>query len=319
MPSRIYTDAQLVEAFKRLGSPSLVAREFGVTERGVLARRAALASRGTILESHTDARLKYTRLPGEIEGRKTLDIEDGYIISGSDAHYFPGYAPTAHRALVAMAKELRPKAIVLNGDMVDGASISRHARIGWDRKPTVQEELQVVEERLTEIEEAAPNARRYWLLGNHDARYETCLAANAPQYEGVPGFKLKDRFPLWIPCWVLFVNEHLVYKHRYKGGVHAGHNNALWSGRTIVTGHDHLLKVTPIVDYNGKRWGVQGGMMAACYGPQFEDYMEGNPRSWQSGIVIVRIKNGELYQPQTLHVVDEDAGLVEWGLERFTV
>ncbi len=56
-----------------------------------------------------------------------------------------------------------------------------------------------------------------------DARFENRLAANAPKYEQVKGFSLKDHFPSWYPCWSCWPTENVVVKHRWKGGVHATH------------------------------------------------------------------------------------------------
>ncbi len=61
----------------------------------------------------------------------------------------------------------------------------------------------------------------------------------------------------------------MIIKHRYKGGVHATHNNTVSSGVSICTGHLHSLKVTPYSDYNGVRYGVDTGTLAETDGPQF--------------------------------------------------
>src|SRR5690348_10565046 len=63
--------------------------------------------------------------------RIQYDIVDGILLVGSDIHIWPGYESTAQRAFVGFCKELRPSAIVLNGDIFDFAGISRHHRIGW--------------------------------------------------------------------------------------------------------------------------------------------------------------------------------------------
>jgi hypothetical protein len=96
---------------------------------------------------------------------------------------------------------------------------------------------------LSEIEKVAPKARRIWTLGNHDSRFETRLATVAPEYANVHGVHLKDNFPLWEPCWATFINSDVVVKHRFKSGLHAPHNNTMWAGRTIVTGHLHSQKI----------------------------------------------------------------------------
>lgn len=244
--------------------------------------------------------------------RKQLNISNGTVLVGSDAHYYPGIVSTAHRAFCQLAKQLKPSAVILNGDAFDGGTISRFPRIGWDSKPTVMQELETCLQRMGEIEEAAGTKNLFWPLGNHDARYETFLASRVPEFQGVEGFHLKDRFPLWTPCWGVWINEDVVVKHRYKNGIHAPHNNAVTSGRTMVTGHLHSLKVAPFTDYNGTRFGVDCGTMASPVGPQFEDYLEANPTNWRSGFVVLTFRDGRLLWPEVVHVIDEDAGLVEF-------
>ena len=244
-------------------------------------------------------------------GRLHDTIEDGYIFVFSDAHYWPGEASTAHRGLLKLAKELKPKIVVCNGDAFDGASISRHPRIGWDSAPSVIEELGAVRERLGEIEQTSKNAKLYWPIGNHDARFETYLADKAPQFEGVNGFHLKDHFPKWTPCMSVWINDSLVIKHRLGGGTHASHGNASKSGKSMVTGHLHSLKVSPVTDYNGTRFGVDTGTLAKPYDQQFL-YTEDNPVDWRSGFAVFKFIDGEMMWPQLAAVRNEKRGEIEY-------
>jgi hypothetical protein len=157
-------------------------------------------------------------------------------------------------------------------------------------------------ERLGEIESAANGAKLFWPLGNHDARFETRLAQAAPQYEGVRGFHLKDHFPAWAPCWSVWINDDVVVKHKFKNGIHATHNNTMWGGKTIVTGHLHSLKVTPLTDYTQTRWGVDTGTLAEPGGPQFVNYTEDNPTNWRSGFAVLTFRDGELLDPELCRV-----------------
>lgn len=252
--------------------------------------------------------------------RFELSIKNGMVLVGSDAHYWPSKKPsTAHRAFVALAKEYQPEAIVFNGDVIDGTSISRHARIGWEYQPTVREELDVAHERLLEIEKSAPRAKRIWTLGNHDARFEMRLAEVAPQYADVPGIHLKDHFPLWVPAWSVFVNRNTAIKHRWKGGVHAAVNNTKDSGLSTVTGHLHALNVAAYTDYTGTRFGVDGGTLADPMGPQFSNYTEDNPLNWRSGFVVLEYVNGKLQWPDVAFVQDERKGLVRFRGKTWSV
>jgi hypothetical protein len=97
----------------------------------------------------------------------------------------------------------------------------------------------------------------------------------------------------------------VIIKHRYKGGVHATHNNTVNAGVSIVTGHLHSLKVTPFADYNGNRFGCDTGTLAETDGPQFT-YAEINPSNHRSGFAVLNFFNGTLLWPELVHKFDED-------------
>lgn len=244
-------------------------------------------------------------LPAYRPHRATLNVEDGAVLVGSDGHYWPGPPSTAHRAFVRFCEELKPDAVVLNGDAFDGASISRHPPVGWESRPTVIEEIDAVKERLGEVQAAAGSAKLFWPLGNHDARFETRIAAVAPEYAKVHGVHLRDHFPDWHPCWSVWINDAVVVKHRYKGGTHAPSNNVVNSGLSMVTGHLHSAKVSPWTDYNGTRFGVDTGCLADPDAAAFVGYTEDNPKNWRSGFAVLKFVAGRMLQPQLALVHDD--------------
>lgn len=302
MVARKVTNEQLQQALLETTSPTELAKRFDMTVRALQTR---LRNIGVAPLAHrSDARNApiFVRKP---DGRLDVPISDGVVMIGSDCHYHPGAISTAHRAFVHLIPQLRPSVICLNGDVFDGARASRHPRIGWDVTPSVNDELKAVGERLSEIEAVANGARLVWPRGNHDMRFETLLAAQAPAFEGVRGFSLVDHFPQWAACWALWLSDEVVVKHRWRGGVHASYQNTLQSGVTIVTGHLHRLQTTVFSDYRGSRWGVDCGFMADPYGPQFAQYTELSPVNWASGFVVLTFRDGRLLYPELCHVVDE--------------
>ena len=305
MPLPKISDDDLIRFFPLLGAGGIAA-QFGITTAKVYERRRVVEGKhGITLEAPTK-RNKPSK------GILHAEVKDGIVLVGSDCHFWPGVISTAHRAFCKLAKELKPKIVIANGDVMDGATISRHVPIGWEDRPKLIEELETCQERLGEITKAAGRARRIWSLGNHDARLETKIATFLPEYAKVNGVHLKDHFPDWEPCWSIWINNEVVVKHRFRGGIHATHNNVMWAGKTIVTGHLHSLKVTPFTDYNGVRYGVDCGTLAPIYGPQFT-YLETNPVNWRSGFVILHFWKGRLLHPQIVMVMDEDEGLVDVG------
>lgn len=300
-------DRDFWAAYERNPSPTAMSKMLGISVRGVQdrLRRNGIAGMEGTPATQANRVLAQIKASGRIE----TEVRNGKIVIFSDAHYWPGYVSTAHRALLKVIAAEKPSVIICNGDAFDGAQISRFGRQMWGKAPTVLEELKAVKERLGEIEKLARGAKLYWPLGNHDARFETSLSNKVSEFEGVQGFQLKDHFPLWTPCWSVFVNDDIVIKHRIKGGIHATRNNTLNAGRTTVTGHLHQLKVTPFSDYNGIRYGIDTGTLADLYGPQFA-YNEDSPVDWRSGFIVLSIRDGKLLYPQVAQVRAE--GEVEY-------
>jgi hypothetical protein len=243
--------------------------------------------------------------PAWAKAVQPLTIKNGSIIVGSDPHYRPGQSrSTAHAAMVRLCEtSTNLRAIIMNGDVTDFPSISKHPSIGWEDRPTVAAEIAICRERLREFE--AFDTVRLWTAGNHDLRFETYLAKVAGEYAEIEGFHLHDHFPEWRPCWMVEVNGSCMIKHRWKSGLHAAYNNTLGAGRTIVTGHLHSAKVTPYTDYNGTRWGVDTGTLAVPYDVQFIDYTEANPVNWRSAVTVLTWCDGKLLPPEQLYVLDE--------------
>ena len=294
--------------YRAVGSRAMSER-LKVPDRAIFRRRRNLEKKYGIAldgpngppEANVDRMRGLDRIPGRVHDEMT----DGVVLVGSDAHFWPGIRTTAFRGFLHLCRELKPKIVVKNGDALDFPRISRHPPIGWEQTPEVIQEIECTQERLGEIEQAAGKARRYWPAGNHDLRYETRLAQVAPEYAKVHGIHLKDHFPLWEPCWSLWINDHAVVKHRFRGGIHATWNNTVYAGKTIITGHLHSLQVRPFTDYNGTRWGVDTGTMADPFGPQFE-YLEDNPRNWRAGFIVLTFHKGRLLTPEMVNVIGED-------------
>lgn len=307
----ICTEEEFISLWHKHQSPSVIARILNVDARNVQMRRRRIEKNRSIsLAATTNPKSPDFQVTLPANGvRVGVDIEDGVIIVGSDAHYWPGVVSTAHRAFVVAIKELKPKMVVMNGDAFDGASVSRHDRIQWEVRPNVKQELEAVTDRLGEVEAVAGNAKLHWTWGNHDARFSTRLSAQASQFEGVQGFSLQDHFLRWKFSTSMMVNGHTMIKHRWHNGIHATWNNVLKAGTSMVTGHLHALGVRPYTDYNGTRYAVDTGTLACPTGPQF-GYAEDSPSNHRSGFAVLTFHKGKLLPPELLEVVDEDEGLV---------
>jgi predicted phosphodiesterase len=297
------SDEAIIEALKRLGSPLHAAKELGMDVTNIYKRRNRIQKNLGVNLPSFNARQESVVKTIIPENRRILqhEVKDGMVFVASDCHYWPGEVTTAHRAFVALLTLFKPKTIILNGDVFDGSRISRHEPLMGTNPPTPKQEIEACQDRLDEIRNASKNARCFWTFGNHDVRLHRYIAVNAPELSDFQG--LFDYFPGWHTGWRVDINNDVVVKHRWHNGVHANYNNALKSGRSIVTGHLHQLKVTPWSDYNGRRYGVDTGTLAEPYGEQFV-YTESNPVNWCSGFAVLTFKNGKLLPPELCEVID---------------
>jgi hypothetical protein len=310
------TDVEFIKLWGELQSAAKLAQHLGIATRAVFLRRRWIEEHYKIKLGASDHRgAKYdSSRPKSYSPLKQIElgIEDGIVLVFSDAHFIPGQRSTAFKGLLWAIQEFKPKAVICNGDAFDGASISRHDASDQPQTSVIQE-LKACQAMLGDIEETAKterhNVKLIFTYGNHDARFATRLANNAPQFKDVQGFKLPDHIPDWEFCWACWPTNEVIVKHRYKGGIHATHNNTVTAGVSIVTGHLHSLKVTPFSDYNGNRYGVDTGTLAETDGPQFT-YGELNPNNHRSGFAVLTFFNGKLLWPELVHKFDE--GQVEF-------
>jgi hypothetical protein len=305
MPTKV-TDEEFRAAWlAESGHVRNVSVALGITERSAYDRRNKInAKYGWGLQSggHGNGPIQpvYNYNP-----RLMLDGFTGTAVFFSDCHWWPGISETpAYKALLEVIRQEKPKLIVGNGDLLDAARISRFGRIGWDMTPKLPDELEEVRARCAEIRHCYRGARLIRTIGNHDIRFDSWLSGKAADFEGIGGFRLSDHLPEWQETMSLWINGHTVVKHRWHNGINAGRNNTLKAGKTMVTGHDHILQATPYSDYNGLRWAVQDGTLAEPQGPQFS-YGEDNPTQANSGFAVLTFdRDGSLFDPELCRVRD---------------
>jgi len=233
-------------------------------------------------------------------------IRDGIGIVFSDCHWTTLEQPRSisHEALLIIARHLKPGFLFCAGDAVDMGAVSRHPPLMWSdvKKPGVKDELAAAQTHLRDLRAAAGDPQCFWVRGNHDDRWDKHLAAHAAAFEGMGAFTLADQFADWPMCYRLDIGD-LSIVHRWHGGIHSAFNNALKSGRTIISGHTHALDVRPLNQWGKRIWGVQAGTLADKAWPQF-NYTLGVPGQHNQGFVILTWRDGALMPPEICEVSD---------------
>jgi hypothetical protein len=306
MPTPKLSDADYIASLREVGAEGLH-KKIGGSLRAIYARRRSLERKYGIRITPPIKPNLYPQV-SELPGFINLTVKDGVVIVGGDSHIWPGPPSTAMRAFVKFIKTMKPAAVILNGDVMDFPSISRHPPIGWTKQPKPADELEAATDQLHEIAVAAGRARKIWPIGNHDERLETAIASKLPELAKVKGTRLSDHFPAWEACWACGINDDVVVKHiPQKGGVHSTRNSTLHAGKTTVSNHLHSQKVTPYSDYRGQRWGVDTGCLADVHHRAFLDYTRAAALDWRAGFAVLTFVGGVLLPPELVTVWTKDS------------
>jgi hypothetical protein len=242
--------------------------------------------------------------------RQYIEVDNAVMLVGSDLHCWPEIYGTAMAAFVDFNRRLKPDFVILNGDEFDGAQISRHSRLGFDKRPSPAEEIEALRSYLDDVLKANPNGKRKRTRGNHTTRLETYLASNAPLAEGMKGTTLSDHLPGWEDeCISIHVNSpECIIKHRGRhNGLHGTFNELRALGTSFVHGHLHAQKLVSFENAHGSIYGVDLGMLAPMDHPGF-DYVEDGIPNWRSGFAVLTFRDGKLQIPELATVTNEARG-----------
>ena len=176
-----------------------------------------------------------------------FEIKQSKILILSDLHF-----PYQHNEGITLALkyglEKDVNCILINGDLFDFATISRHER-DW-RSRTVFDEFESVKTFLKGLRDAFPSAKIIYKLGNHDERFEKYLYAKAPEIFDCVDFKLeillklgelrieivKDKLPIHIGKLTVLHGHELAGG---SGGVNPARGAFVKTLSNILIGHFH--------------------------------------------------------------------------------
>lgn len=138
--------------------------------------------------------------------------------------------------------------ILINGDLIDFATISRHEK-DW-RMRTVGQEFEAVRQFLKTIRHHFKNTKIVYKFGNHDERWEKWLFVKAPELFDDTEFKLEVRLRLGELKIVVVKDKRpikigkLTVLHGHElpgtsGGVNPARGTFLKTMESVLVGHYH--------------------------------------------------------------------------------
>lgn len=161
--------------------------------------------------------------------------------------HVPIYCRDTHERLLSRLEQIKPKHVILLGDLLEASPASRHYNEdAW----TLSEEYDCAAEYLTSIMRVCgPDANYVWLHGNHDANIQSMGRIDKRVRDLVDWHKHKTLGPV-SSCWKQVPYSHrqvyrlgpITFRHGAEHGVNADRDQAVLYGvenGLTVSGHTH--------------------------------------------------------------------------------
>lgn len=241
-----------------------------------------------------------------------FEISQSKILILSDIH-IPFQDNEAVELAIKYGIENGANCVLLNGDTIDFAGISRHENNWKNRK--VSEEFELCRQFLEYLRHKFPKARIVWKDGNHDERWEKYLFNKAPEIFDDKEFRLPIRLKFGE-----YRIEHVTDKRPIKigklnvlhghelaggsGGVNPARATFLKTLESVLVGHYHktsshtestLLESVISVESQGCLCGLHPNYMPINKWNLGFSFVELNVKTGKYKLHNKRIIKGEVY------------------------
>lgn len=184
----------------------------------------------------------------------------------------------------------KPDVLFLNGDFVDFYQLSKFSQ-DPKRLPHLQQDLDIGQNILSRISEAAPDARKIYLAGNHEARLERYCWENAKALSSLRDLTVRGQLGLqkyhfeYRDYGEPFTWHGLMVEHGNRVSVHSAYTCKVmleYRGVSGISNHTHRLGSHYRTNYNGTQAWWENGCMCLLEG---FDFTHGLP-NWQQGFSV---------------------------------
>lgn len=226
----------------------------------------------------------------------------------SDIHA-PYHDVVALEAALRYIKKQRPDGILLNGDIADFYSISRHQKNPTKRD--LKAELDSVRAILLHIRKRFPHCRIVFKQGNHEERWQHWLWNHAPEICDFPNMNLQNWFNLkeldieYVDGKrpIMLGTLPVLHGHELPSGIASPVNPArgafVKTLSSVLVAHSHRTSSHAEGDMWHSSWAAWS---IGCLCELNPEYAVIN--KWNHGAALVKIENGE-YSVDNLRITRE--------------
>jgi UDP-2,3-diacylglucosamine pyrophosphatase LpxH len=224
----------------------------------------------------------------------------------------PYHDSKAYNLMIKVAKDISLDEIVILGDYADIYALNAHGGKSPVLPTTLIEEIEDVNDGLDELDLLFPKAKKVFIQGNHEYRFERYILNNCPELFGITEFKnlinidkrTNWKFIHYGPNQAYSIlGSKLTARHEpLASSAKATASKALCS---LIYGHIHRIEESHLVGLDGTNhvcfsvgW-LGDKSLDKIYG-----YVKGH-HQWQLGFGLVYVdeKTGYFYH-QKIHILD---------------
>jgi len=201
----------------------------------------------------------------------------------------------AIRALISFAKWWKPDHVFFLGDVVDFYAISSFTK-DPHRALGLQLEIDEAKKVLKMICDSAPQAHKYFIRGNHEARMQKFLWTRAAELSGLQGLDVPHMLGL-AELGIHYYEEgrtkfrETIIKHGdivRKFTCYTGKGEFENTGISGISGHTHRLGLYAMTNEAGDFIWMECGHLCDIH----QEYLQGKIPNWQQGFGIGYYKEG---------------------------
>lgn len=223
------------------------------------------------------------------EERKERGLKQAIYIS--DVHV-PFHDKKANNAVKEFIREQQPDYLIYGGDIVDFYSVSRFDK-DPERKFGLQDELTQGIIYMTGMNEAAGDAKKYFLEGNHENRIRKYLSKN-PELAGLDALSVEALLNLkqlgisFVPYDKGLLLHDFLFKHGTRVNMHTAKAEVDLENISGMSGHIHRIQTYGKTDRHGHHvWHTVGHLSDV----EQVDYMNQQVPNWQQGFGVVEFNS----------------------------
>jgi predicted phosphodiesterase len=235
-----------------------------------------------------------------------FEVNYSKILILSDLH-FPYQDNKAIELALKYGEKNKMDCILINGDLFDFATISRHEK-DWRHRSLV-DEIDTVKEFFDYLQHRYPNVKIIFKEGNHDERFDKWLFHKSPEFFDISGLTLKDvlklnekgidyvcdRLPVKIGKLLVLHGHEL----NGSGGVNPARATFLKTIANVLIGHCHRTSQHTEPTLNGD---VIVSTSTGCLCGMYPMFARVNKWNLGFGFVSHNIKSGE-YKLDNLKII----------------